>query len=137
MANEQRFRETVTRLPTEDEVKKRAAEGWTLAAVEWRRTTPEARETAAGETPYGLQTPDGRTRLRMDPKEEEALRLMLGMVVDDQHSLAAVAEELNRRGFRTRQGESWSQGEVFNMMPRLVEVAPRLFASSDWSAQVH
>ena len=31
-----------------------------------------------------------------------------------------------------RNGELWSRVAVFNMMPRLIEVGPRLFFSEDW-----
>jgi hypothetical protein len=43
-----------------------------------------------------------------------------------------VAEELNRRGFRTRAGGDWSPVAVFNLLPRLIEVGPRIFSSEEW-----
>ena len=140
MARTERWRESVSELPTEQELRQRATQGWKLAAVEWRRDAPADRdvpedEPRLSETPYGLCTSDGGLELEAERTEEQALQLMLGLVIDDSHSLASVAEELNRRGFRTRAGSRWSQGAVFRMMPRLVEVAPSIFARPDWSPE--
>lgn len=133
MAGFESWRETVTEIPTAEEIRRRAEEGWQPVAIEWRRAAP-AEEEAVRETPYGLVTRDGGIELRPNPAEEEALRLMLRLVIDDRNSLATVAEELNRRGLTTRRGESWSQRAVFDMLPRLIEVAPRLFAATEWPA---
>lgn len=147
MARVEQLREKVSELPTEEQVREKAAEGWKLVAVEWRREAVVERREAvverrkavaeaaapAHETPFGLSTAEGETRLEPDGGEQEALRLILELVIDDRNSLAHVADELNRRGLRTRGGESWSQGAVFNMLPRLVEVAPQIFARADWS----
>lgn len=46
-----------------------------------------------------------------------------------------MAEELNRRAFRTRDGSAWSAAAVFKVFPRLVEVAARIFPSEDWAAR--
>jgi len=35
-------------------------------------------------------------------------------------------------GYRTRAGKPWSRVAVFNMMPRLIEVGPRIFSSEEW-----
>lgn len=138
MARIERWHERVSELPTADELREREREGWKIAAIEWQReAAAEQRgdETRRAETPYGLLTPAGDTELAPSPAEEEALRLMLRMVIDDRNTLAMVATELNRRGFRTRGGRSWSPRAVFDMLPRLVEVAPRFFAEPrrpDW-----
>lgn len=136
MARTERWREAVSELPTADEIRRKAEQGWKLDAVEWRREVPAGRdEPGLHQTPYGLCTRDGTTELDTSRSEDDALRLMLGMVIDDSNTLAAVAEELNRRGFRTRAGSNWSQGAVFKMLPRLVEVAPSIFARSEWSKE--
>ena len=135
MARFERLRETVSNPPSAEDIRRKAADGWQLVAVEWRREAAAGAEPQATQTPFGLRTGAGETELEADPREAEALKLMVGLVIDDNNSLAQVADELNRRGFRTRSGESWSQVTVFNMLPRLVEVAPEIFAGSDWSAQ--
>ena len=48
------------------------------------------------------------------------------------YGLPQVAEELNRRGFRTRTGGKWSPVSVFQMLPRLIEIGPRLFSTEEW-----
>ena len=37
---------------------------------------------------------------------------------------SSIADELNRRGFRTREGVRWTPVSVFQMLPRLIEVGP-------------
>lgn len=132
MVKKERQRETVKALPTPDDVRARAEDGWQLVAVEWQREVEEIEEDSWHQTPYGLVTDEGEQRLRPHQGEEEALRVMLAMVIDDNNSLAQVADELNRRGLRTRDGGHWSQGAVFNMLPRLVDAAPRIFDSPAW-----
>ena len=52
-----------------------------------------------------------------------AMELMLQLIVEDK-SLSQVATELNQNGFRNRSGEAWTQTMMFNLLPRLIEVAP-------------
>ena len=47
-------------------------------------------------------------------------------------SITKVAEELNRRGFHTRAGNPWGPVAIFNLLPRLVELTPRIFRSEEW-----
>jgi hypothetical protein len=56
---------------------------------------------------------------------------MMELIIQD-ISLSKVAEELNRKGFRTRRGAEWGPVAVFNMLPRLIELTPRIFASEEW-----
>jgi len=44
-----------------------------------------------------------------------------------------VADELNRRGLRQRDGQTWTPGALFNLLPRMIEVGPRLFVSEEWT----
>jgi hypothetical protein len=64
-------------------------------------------------------------------QEREALIVMLEMIIQEK-SLSATAEELNRRGFRTRHNSNWTPGSVFDMLPRLIEVGPRVFSTEEW-----
>ncbi len=134
MARVERIRETLSGPLSEEYLSRKAEEGWKPVAVEWERQALDEDDDAAWrQAPFGLRTPDGSSQLEEDPAEQEVLQLILGMVIDDRNSLGNVAEELNRRGFHTRQGMPWSPSAVFNMMPRLVEVAPQVFARPDWS----
>ena len=56
---------------------------------------------------------------------------MLKMIVDDK-GFGQIAAELNKVGFRTRPGGAWDQTSVFQMLPRLIEVAPSTYSSDDW-----
>ena len=64
--------------------------------------------------------------------EKEALVLMLEMIVADK-PLSEVAEWVNGRGFRTRAGREWTQLDVFNLLPRLVEAASRVYPTQEWA----
>jgi hypothetical protein len=128
------LREPVAAPPTPEEIRKRAEEGWILTAVEWERES----ETVIGdagrlkkEIPFGLRVAEDCVHLEEDPVEKEALALMLEMIVADQ-PLSEVAAGLNREGYRTRFDTDWNQIAVFNMLPRLIEVAPQIFSSEAW-----
>jgi hypothetical protein len=74
------------------------------------------------------------THLEENASEKQALILMMDLIVQD-CPLSQVAEELNRKGFRTRSGANWTPGSIFDMLPRLIEVGPRIFSSSEWTAR--
>ena len=57
---------------------------------------------------------------------------MLDLIVDDR-PLWEVAEEINAQGLRNRRGEEWSQSQIFDLLPRLIEVAPDVFGTDDWA----
>jgi hypothetical protein len=61
----------------------------------------------------------------------ESLLFMMELIIQD-ISLSKVAEELNRKGFRTRSGTEWGPVAVFNMLPRLIELTPRIFSMAEW-----
>lgn len=135
MAKMERVREVPTRLLDADYLRERAEAGWKLVAIEWQRPVESGEEEARGlveEIPFGLRVADDCSRLEEDPTEKEILVLMMDLIVDD-YPLSKVAEELNRRRFRTRRGASWSAVTVFNMLPRLIEVGPRIFSSDEWA----
>jgi len=81
--------------------------------------------------PYGLKIAEDCVALEQDMQEREALLAMLEMIVQDK-PLREIAEELNRRGFRTRASLQWTPGAVFDMLPRLIEVGPRVFSTQEW-----
>lgn len=123
---------------TLDYLVRKASEGWKIAAVEWVR---EAEQTKPGEVltttpapedvPYGFRISEGGDRLEPSPLEMSAVFLMLDRIVKERR-LSHIAEELNLAGFRTREGQSWTPATVFDMLPRIVELAPRLFKSPEW-----
>ena len=134
MAKIERVREVLTSPPTAEYWREKAAEGWRPVAVEWERDVEGADENGIlkEEVPYGLKVADDCLYLIENPTEVAAMRLMLEQIVLDK-PLSEVAEELNRRGFRQRPGASWTQVAVFNILPRLIEIAPRIYSSEEWS----
>ena len=120
-------------IPPSDYFERRLEEGWKLVALEWQRPAPQARETMLKKTevPYGLRVAADCCSLEEHPVEVEALTLMLEMLVDD-FPFGAVAEALNEKGLRDRNGTPWNQVSVFQLVPRLVEVGSDVFSSHDW-----
>jgi len=132
MADQERIREAFASPPDPEYLRERQAAGWRMAAIEWVRETDAAERSASQEdVPYGLRVARDCVHLEEDPVEKQALMLMLEMIIQEVR-VPQVAVELNRRGFRTRQGKEWSPGAVFSMMPRLIEVGPRVFSSEEW-----
>ncbi len=130
MPKKERMRQPIMGSFKPEEVQAWREQGWTLVALEWERevSEEEAMEQAA-EVPFGLQV--ARGALHENSTETETLVDMLELVIDE-GPYWRIAEELNRRGHRTRRGAKWSPVSVFEMLPRLIEVAPRIFSSGEW-----
>ena len=131
----ERIRELVSEPPSPAYFEQRAREGWTVVAVEWVRKTA-AGEPSRHDTPYGLRVAGDCLHLEEDPDEMRVMATMLDLVVRDL-PLGRVSEELNRRGFRTREGTSWSQKEIFELLPRLIEAGPQIFTGKEWETADH
>jgi hypothetical protein len=83
------------------------------------------------DVPFGLRIAPETQRLEENPDEREILVQLMELMVQE-GSYARIADEINRRGYRTRQGTPWSPISVFEMLPRLIEVGPHLFRSQEW-----
>jgi hypothetical protein len=108
-----------------------------LTAVEWEREVEEPAiqpGPLTEEVPYGLRVSADCSHLEENAAEKQALIQMMDLIVQDA-PLSLVAEELNRKGFRTRAGANWTPGSVFDMLPRLIQVGPRIFSSTEWTAR--
>jgi len=46
-----------------------------------------------------------------------------------------MADGLNIREYRTRDGRPWTAASVFKLTPRLIEVAPRILSGTEWEAR--
>ena len=134
MSKFERVREAISSPPSPDHVREKAAEGWHMVAVEWARPI-SAESSDAGllkdEIPYGLRVSTDCKHLEESPEEKEAMVLMLEMIVEDK-PFSQVAAGLHNQGLLTRTGTPWTQVAVFNMLPRLIEAAPQIFASEEW-----
>lgn len=139
MPDAQRIRETVKGPVDFSYIRERQAQGWRLVAFEWEAASASGAQTAGShsteialeEPPFGTRVATDRQELEANPSEMEFLLSMMELIIQD-ISLTKVAEELNRRGFRTRRGVDWGPVAVFNMLPRLIELTPRIFASAEW-----
>lgn len=142
MPNRERVRDSISALPGLDYFARRLQAGWSLTALEWERPAestvepPHAAEPQpwTEEIPYGLRVSDDCTRLVESPPEMETVVLALDRIVDD-CPLSQVSVELNRRGYRTRDGDLWTPSALFQLLPRMIQMGPRLFGSEQWQTR--
>ncbi|MGD0366498.1 MAG: recombinase family protein [Acidobacteriaceae bacterium] len=138
MAYVERIRDMITQPLLEEIVRQRTAAGWHLVSLEWRRELPEAEAPTDGafpeDIPYGLRISEDCKRLELDPNENQAMLQMMEMLVQD-FPFSAIVSDLNEKGFRTRDGRRWSPVAIFNMIPRLIDVGPRLFSTEEWEVR--
>lgn len=134
MAKVEREREILSEPLSAELLQRRRADGWRAAAIVWeRRVSREIPEPRSEAVPYGLQVAADCDRLEKNEAEIETMRLMLKLIVDEV-PFPEVARRLNERDHRTRGGERWTATTVFRMLPRLIEVAPTIYSSSEWLA---
>jgi Recombinase len=134
MARVERIREVVTGSVDLEYMRQKTEAGWKLVALEWRREIEgeeATQQVMVEEIPYGLRVASDCSRLEEDPAERAVLMQMMELIVRD-YSVTLAATELNKRGLRTREGGYWTPVSVFNMLPRLIEVGPRIFSSEEW-----
>lgn len=124
------MRDFVTSAPSAEYFREKAAEGWKLVAVEWERGASGPSEPVEA-IPFGLRVASDCRRLEENPDEMQILTMMLEVVVQD-GPLSKAAQVLNDRGYRTRHGERWTSTGLFYLLPRLIEVGPRLCTSEEW-----
>lgn len=140
-----RVREKITILPTATYLSKMHDAGWKLVALEWEReievpgdATPEhpaeLAPSSSEEIPFGLRVAPDCRHLEDDPLEMETLRFLTEMIVQDV-SFKSMADALNIRDYRTRDGRPWNAATVFKLTPRLIEVAPRILATTEWESR--
>lgn len=136
-----RLREKASVLPTSAYLSKMHDAGWSLVALEWERevetsTEPEERRAPAAseEIPFGLRIASDCRHLEDDPLEMQTLKFLAEMIVQDV-SFTSMAEALNIREYRTRDGRPWTAAAVFKLTPRLIDVAPRLLSGTEWESR--
>jgi hypothetical protein len=133
MPKKERIRESLSGLPTLEYLMQRIELGWRPTAIEWERDiVPEGVEQKwSEEIPYGLRVSDDCTGLVEHSAEREIITIALDMIVED-CPLSRVAAELNQRGYLTRAGSHWTPTDLFNLLPRMIQVGPKLFTSDQW-----
>jgi hypothetical protein len=83
--------------------------------------------------PYGLRISSDCYHLEIDPDEKRVVEIIVAMIAGD-HPLSKIADELNSREYRTRDGKPWSQVSVFRLLPRVVELGPEIMSGEEWTA---
>ena len=136
MPRTERIRQSASGQLNWDEIQRFQNEGWRLTSLEWEREVPEAEKTPGEEhdhedPPFGLRVAVDSPTLVEDRNENETLLAMMELLIQD-GPYSFIAEELNRRGFRTREGLKWSPVSVFEMLPRLIDAGPRILSSENW-----
>ena len=135
MAQKERIRETLSSLPTLEHLVERVEAGWKLVAIEWEREAAGAplatHEFDVEEIPYGLRVSDDGAGLVASEAERQIVITALDMIVED-CPLSRVADELNRRGHTTREGTPWTPSALFTLLPRMIQVGPKVFRSEEW-----
>ena len=148
----ERIRETCNGSIDPQYLRAREDAGWRLVGVEWERQTPSpgpAPQSAQSESrteakaialpveyqrldaPLGARVASDCDHLEENPEEMQFLFSVMELIIQD-ISITKVAEELNRRGFRNRAGNEWGPIAIFNLLPRLIELTPRIFRSQEW-----
>ena len=134
MAFYDRMREVVAGPYSPEAIRQRHSAGWQMVAIEWRREIPEAEartEPSGGEDiPYGLRLSHDCARLEIDPRENAVLVQIMALLGHD-FSDTSIVSDLNERGLRQRDGAPWTRVAIFQIMPRLIEVGPRLLAGDE------
>src|SRR5579864_5514256 len=120
------IREALSVWPSPDYLQQRESAGWRLAAVEWEREvqvpeSPQPANLAGEEIPYGTRVAGDCLHLEENPTETQVLNLLAEMIVQDL-SYKHMADRLNERSFRTRDGKPWTALGVFKLTPRLIEI---------------
>lgn len=136
-----RIRERVSILPTATYLSKMHDAGWSLVALEWEREVevsgepPEPQvEPSSEEIPFGLRIASDCRHLEDDPLEMQTLKFLAEMIVQDV-SFTSMADALNVREYRTRDGHTWTAARVFKLTPRLIEVTPRILYGAEWESR--
>ncbi len=136
MDRTERVRQSASDKLNWEAIQKFQREGWKLVALEWERNVPTEEkpltEPASQQpAPFGLRVVPDSAILVEDRSEGEILLTMMELIIQD-GPYSGIADELNRRGYRTREGAPWTPVSVFEMLPRLIDAGPRILSSENW-----
>ena len=141
MAKTERVRHTLNGEFDPAEVQRMTQQGWRPVALEWERetegvaeVTPISPGAALQEVPYGLRVAGDCHHLEEDTAEMQALQTLAELIVQDA-PLSRMAQELNDRGFRMRDGGKWTPLRIYALFPRLIETTPKIFSEDQWKAR--
>jgi hypothetical protein len=131
MSGVERVRESVSPELAQEIIRDRTAAGWRLVGLEWERESAGGEDGHLEPVPYGLRVASDCRHLETDPEEFEVLTQLAQLTIQESH-LAQIADALNSKGHRMRNGEKWTPSDVFRLMPRLIDSSPRIFSTADW-----
>ena len=134
MAQKERIRETLSGLPTLEHLVERAEAGWKSVAIEWERDAAGRGwppPSTSGRNPLRPARLRRLTGLVESQTERQIVIVALDMIVEDR-PLSQMADELNRRGYTTREGNPWTPSALFSLLPRMIQVGPNVFRSEEW-----
>src|SRR3954447_3992849 len=98
MAKVERHLDILSTLPSVEYFLEKTSQGWTLAGIEWQR---EIQGVADSEedvpVPYGTQVAEDGIHLVGNPSEQEVLRLIMRLIVEEVQ-FSGIADELNHQG---------------------------------------
>ena len=77
---------------------------------------------------------DDCTGLVESQTERQIIITALDMIVED-CPLSQVAAELDRLGHTTRDGNAWTPSALFTLLPRMIQVGPKVFRSEEWETR--
>lgn len=132
-----RVREVVWEPPSPHYLMEKARQGWSLVGLEWEREMDAQEARTMGlicDVPYGLRVAANSVTLEEDPDERATITEILSLIVRDDMRFSQVADALNGKGSRMRNGKPWTQTAIFEMLPRLIEVGPEVLSSEEWEA---
>ena len=119
---------------------RKLSEGWKVRAIDWSREVNDAMSDsipsfspildAEASVPFGLHLTENKI-LQENPLESTVLLLILEQIVREKR-IAEIAAELNKGGYTTRNGKPWSPADVFDLLPRVIEVGPSILKSNVW-----
>ena len=133
--NKERVREALLGTPSQEYFQNRAFAGWKPVAIIWERDIQEdspSTSNTSEQIPYGLQVAPDCASLEENPLEKQVILQIIEGIVRDLR-LSQIAAELNRDNHRTRDGRPWSPADIFDLLPRLIEVGPRVFPTQEWA----
>lgn len=135
MKNVERIREALLGPPSGDYFRQRAFAGWKPVAIIWEReieASPGQSTPSSEDIPYGLEVGADCASLVENPAEKQVILQVIEGIVQDLR-ISQIAATLNQSGYRTRSGTPWTTRDVFELLPRLIEVGPRVFPTTEWA----
>jgi Recombinase len=130
----ERIRQTLSGPIRLEDVEKFQTQGWKPKAIEWERELPAASRPSQPDLedpPFGLRVAEDCSTLEENPAEKEILLTMMELIIQD-GPYSFIAQQLNSKGYVTRQGTKWNPVAVFEMLPRLIEAGPKILSTEEW-----